>query len=96
MTTTGMGRTWVYARLQDLAVDARVTQVSRGRWTVTDRKRPGERSSARTSASPHAHTRRRARRTDVRADVRRSSARTPDPRKILRSTYDVWLTTHLH
>ena len=35
MTATGMGRTWVYARLQTLAADGRVTQISRGRWTVT-------------------------------------------------------------
>ena len=42
MTATGMGRTWVYARLQELAADGRVTQISRGRWTVTDRRSPGE------------------------------------------------------
>ena len=40
MTTTGMGRTWVYERLQTLAIDGRVTQVSRGRWTVTDSETP--------------------------------------------------------
>ena len=34
MTATGMGRTWVYARLQEYAADGRVTQISRGRWIV--------------------------------------------------------------
>jgi DNA segregation ATPase FtsK/SpoIIIE, S-DNA-T family len=32
MTATGMGRTWVYDRLQDHATDGRAVQVSRGRW----------------------------------------------------------------
>ncbi|MGL5862521.1 MAG: FtsK/SpoIIIE domain-containing protein [Phycicoccus sp.] len=32
MTATGMGRTWVYDRLQELAGTGRATQVSRGRW----------------------------------------------------------------
>jgi DNA-binding GntR family transcriptional regulator len=36
MTATGMGRTWVYARLQELAADGRVSQISRGRWTVAE------------------------------------------------------------
>jgi len=36
MTTVGMGRTWVYARLQELAADGRIVQVSRGRWTVAE------------------------------------------------------------
>jgi S-DNA-T family DNA segregation ATPase FtsK/SpoIIIE len=39
MTSTGMGRTWVYARLQELAADGRATQISRGRWTVTGKPR---------------------------------------------------------
>jgi S-DNA-T family DNA segregation ATPase FtsK/SpoIIIE len=40
MAATGKGRTWVYARLQTLAVDGRVTQISRGRWTVGDPESP--------------------------------------------------------
>ena len=39
MTATGMGRTWVYARRQELAADGRASQVSRGRWTVTRKPR---------------------------------------------------------
>ena len=39
MAATGKGRTWVYARLQTLAADGRVTQISRGRWTVTGKPR---------------------------------------------------------
>ncbi len=34
MVATGMGRTWVYARLQAHAADGRVTQISRGRWVA--------------------------------------------------------------
>ncbi|MCQ4081140.1 FtsK/SpoIIIE domain-containing protein [Streptomyces sp. RB6PN25] len=32
MRVTGMGRTWVYGRLQEYAAAGRVVQVSRGRW----------------------------------------------------------------
>ncbi len=35
MTATGMGRTWVYGRLQEHASTGRAVQVSRGRWIVT-------------------------------------------------------------
>ncbi len=31
-----MGSNWVYARLQELAADGRVSQISRGRWTVAE------------------------------------------------------------
>jgi S-DNA-T family DNA segregation ATPase FtsK/SpoIIIE len=40
MTGTGMSRTWVYARLQDLAADGRITQVGRGRWAVSEPEKP--------------------------------------------------------
>ncbi len=40
MAATGMGRTWVYERLQTFAEDGRVTQVARGRWTVTAPEKP--------------------------------------------------------
>ena len=40
MTATGMGRTWVYARLQELAAEGRVAQISRGRWAVTEPETP--------------------------------------------------------
>ncbi|QYN32590.1 hypothetical protein K1T35_28920 [Pseudonocardia sp. DSM 110487] len=36
MTATGMGRSWVYARLQELAAAGAVTQVARGRWFLVD------------------------------------------------------------
>ncbi len=39
-TATGMGRTWVYERLQTFAEDGRVAQVARGRWTVNDSELP--------------------------------------------------------
>ena len=32
--------TWVYARLQSLAADGRVAQISRGRWTITRPETP--------------------------------------------------------
>ena len=32
IAATGMGRTWVYDRLQERATDSRAVQVSRGRW----------------------------------------------------------------
>ena len=32
MTATGMGRTWIYDRLQELAVAGRAEQAQRGRW----------------------------------------------------------------
>jgi S-DNA-T family DNA segregation ATPase FtsK/SpoIIIE len=35
MAATGMGRTWVYARLQEHASTGRAIQVSRGRWLAT-------------------------------------------------------------
>jgi hypothetical protein len=35
MSFTGMGRTWVYDRLQDHAATGRAVQISRGRWRVT-------------------------------------------------------------
>lgn len=35
MAFTGMGRTWVYDRLQDHAAEGRATQVSRGRWRAS-------------------------------------------------------------
>ena len=66
MTSTGMGRTRVYARLQELAADGLAAQISRGRWTVTGK--PRREVVARRPRRPHARTRRRARRTDVRAD----------------------------
>jgi S-DNA-T family DNA segregation ATPase FtsK/SpoIIIE len=34
MTLTGMGRTWIYDRLQSLAVNGHAKQVSRGRWRL--------------------------------------------------------------
>lgn len=37
MKITGMGRTWVYARLQQHATTGRATQVTRGRWRATER-----------------------------------------------------------
>ena len=40
MAATGKGRTWVYARLQMLAADGRVTQISRGRWIVAEPETP--------------------------------------------------------
>jgi S-DNA-T family DNA segregation ATPase FtsK/SpoIIIE len=40
MAATGKGRTWVYARLQMLAADGRVTQISRGRWIVAEPEKP--------------------------------------------------------
>jgi S-DNA-T family DNA segregation ATPase FtsK/SpoIIIE len=40
MTATGKGRTWVYGRLQTLAADGRVTQLSRGRWIVAEPEKP--------------------------------------------------------
>ncbi len=40
MTATGRGRTWAYARLQALAADGRITQISRGRWTITEPETP--------------------------------------------------------
>lgn len=42
MMTTGMGRTWIYLRLQSHAAGDRATQISRGRWRATDphRERP--------------------------------------------------------
>lgn len=36
MTTTGMGRTWIYDRLQQHADAGRVTQIIRGRWRATN------------------------------------------------------------
>jgi hypothetical protein len=37
MTATGMSRPWIYLRLRDLAAQAHVIQVSRGRWrAITD------------------------------------------------------------
>jgi S-DNA-T family DNA segregation ATPase FtsK/SpoIIIE len=36
MNTTGMGRTWIYDRLQQHADAGRVTQVTRGRWRATN------------------------------------------------------------
>jgi DNA segregation ATPase FtsK/SpoIIIE, S-DNA-T family len=36
MAATGMGRSWVYARLQELAAAGSVTQVARGRWVLVD------------------------------------------------------------
>lgn len=35
MATTGMGRTWVYDRLQEHTTAGRAVQVSRGRWLAT-------------------------------------------------------------
>jgi S-DNA-T family DNA segregation ATPase FtsK/SpoIIIE len=42
MMITGMGRTWIYDRLQSHAAADRAVQVSRGRWRATDpyRDRP--------------------------------------------------------
>lgn len=42
MMTTGMGRTWIYDRLQSHATAGRAEQVSRGRWRAADphRERP--------------------------------------------------------
>ena len=42
MMTIGMGRTWIYDRLQSHAAAGRAEQVSRGRWRATDphRERP--------------------------------------------------------
>jgi len=42
MMITGMGRTWIYDRLQSHAAAERAVQVSRGRWRATDpnRERP--------------------------------------------------------
>lgn len=37
MKITGMGRTWVYARLQQHATTGRAAQVTRGRWRATER-----------------------------------------------------------
>jgi S-DNA-T family DNA segregation ATPase FtsK/SpoIIIE len=39
MMITGMGRTWIYDRLQSHASADRATQVSRGRWRATDPNR---------------------------------------------------------
>jgi S-DNA-T family DNA segregation ATPase FtsK/SpoIIIE len=36
MNATGMGRTWIYERLQELAATGRAQQVGRGRWIATD------------------------------------------------------------
>ncbi|MDQ3764724.1 MAG: FtsK/SpoIIIE domain-containing protein [Actinomycetota bacterium] len=36
MAATGMGRTWVYDRLQEHATARRAVQVSRGRWLASD------------------------------------------------------------
>lgn len=35
ITATGMGRTWVYSRLQEHAAAGRVIQITRGRWVIT-------------------------------------------------------------
>ena len=43
MTATGMGRSWIYARLQAHAAAHRVTQVTRGRWVAIDRAEPDSR-----------------------------------------------------
>jgi DNA segregation ATPase FtsK/SpoIIIE, S-DNA-T family len=43
MTATGMGRSWIYARLQAHAAAHCVTQVTRGRWVATDCTTPGSR-----------------------------------------------------
>jgi S-DNA-T family DNA segregation ATPase FtsK/SpoIIIE len=40
MDATGRGRTWVYARLQALAADGRISQIGRGRWTITKPETP--------------------------------------------------------
>ncbi len=40
MAVTGMGRSWVYARLQAHAAAGRVTQVTRGRWVPTPGTEP--------------------------------------------------------
>ncbi|MBO2449043.1 cell division protein FtsK [Actinomadura barringtoniae] len=40
MTATGMGRSWVYYRLQELAAERRACQVSRGRWRATQPTEP--------------------------------------------------------
>ena len=39
MMTTGMGRTWIYDRLQSHALADRAEQVSRGRWRATEPNR---------------------------------------------------------
>jgi S-DNA-T family DNA segregation ATPase FtsK/SpoIIIE len=36
MKITGMGRTWIYDRLQALAEAGRARQVTRGRWRASD------------------------------------------------------------
>ena len=36
MAATGMGRSWVYARLLELAVAGTAAQVARGRWVLVD------------------------------------------------------------
>ncbi len=36
MVTTGRSRSWIYGQLQTFATSGRATQVSRGRWRVTD------------------------------------------------------------
>ncbi len=78
MAITGMGRSWVYARLQAHALTGDVTQITRGRWrwipptTAPNRPHPGEphrpRGRPRRRNGP---TRRRARATDVHADESR-------------------------
>jgi len=40
MTATGMGRSWVYARLQTHATAGRVTQITRGRWVLAHGTNP--------------------------------------------------------
>jgi DNA segregation ATPase FtsK/SpoIIIE, S-DNA-T family len=40
MAATGMGRSWVYARLQAHAAAGRVTQITRGRWVLAEPHTP--------------------------------------------------------
>ncbi len=42
MTTTGMGRTWIYDRLQELAASGRASRARRGRWIATTPDDPTE------------------------------------------------------
>ena len=57
MAITGMGRSWIYARLQGHARTGDVTQITRGRWrwiptNGTEPTPQVNKSSARTSATP--------------------------------------------
>ena len=84
MTATGMGRTWVYARLQELAADGRVSP-DRPRTLDRPPGSPGEtvvRADVRDAPRPYAQARATDRRPRGRSDGRRSAA-VPTRRRLI-------------